>query len=150
MSLSTQHSLPPTVTEPAKQAAQADPNIRYEPLENNIHEFVFLSNQPQGVTKWAQIVGDIIEQMPATETMRQLLDVRKGVAPLSHLANEIRGLQRKYSLQPKSRLAVLSESSFAPTLFNVLISLLPTSNTKVHYFKPHERDVALRWLLDND
>jgi len=150
--MSTNHSpeSPSNPDDVAQIIALADPNVTYRLLQNSIHEFVFLSNQPQGITTWARTVGSIIEQLLPAETMRQLLDVRQGVAPLSHLIHEIRGLQRKFPKQPHSRLAVVSENSFAPTLFNVLISLIPTSNVKVRYFKPDERDEAVRWLLEND
>ena len=150
MSANTDTSSEDSSTEQPNLAVQTDPNVDYKLLGNGIHEFIFLSNKPQGVTTWAHIVGGIMEHIALSDTMRQLLDVRKGVAPLSHLANTIRDLQRKYPNQQPSRLAVVSDNSFAPTLFNVLISLLPTANAKVRYFKPNERELAVRWLLAND
>ena len=131
----------------SSQPNPLDEFIEYRRREDGIHFFYFLGNRPEGITEWARHMDSIVDATPAGDTIRQLIDVQHGVAPLSHMLAEIRGLAERHTNRPPNRVAVIHNSSMSAALLSALIPLLPVHNVVTRYFKVSEQDEAIAWLL---
>ena len=124
-----------------------DQFIEYQHRDDGIHFFYFLGNRPEGVTEWARHIDTIVDAVPAGGTLRQLLDVQHGVAPMSHMLAEIRRLAERHTNRPPNRVAIIHNSSMSTALLSALIPLLPVHNLVIRYFKTNEQAEAISWLL---
>jgi len=135
------------------QPIQSDSNdhyIEYYRRSDGIHVFNFLGNRPEGVTEWARHMDVIVEHSPADGVILQLMDVQHGVAPLSHMLTEVRGLAARHTVRPGNQIAIIHNSSMSTALFSALLPLLPIHNITIRYFKATEQDAAIGWLLQNN
>ena len=132
------------------QSTPPDPRdqfIEYHQRDDGIQVFNFLGNRPEGVTEWARHMDVIVDATPDGGTIRQLMDVQHGVAPMSSMLSEIRALAERHANRPPNRVAIIHTSSMSAALLSALIPLLPVHNLVVRYFKATEQDEAIGWLL---
>jgi hypothetical protein len=120
--------------------------------DNGIHEFVLLEPSKRGVDELVGRINQLYDSTPSNEKLRELIQFRGGMPPISYAMQRAREQMARYPSLPSLRVVIMYDTnlfiSFIMPLANILFSRADKINMK--YMPTNKRDAAFEWLLQND
>jgi hypothetical protein len=120
--------------------------IDYTLYPNGIHEFIIKVSGRATIDEIIAIFEEIYRSAPQDQVLLRLFDVKASVSPVSYAIQQTRGLIARTGRPPKSRNAILYRDGLAISLLQPSVRFLPFA-MPLAFFRPHERDRAVTWLL---
>lgn len=114
--------------------------------ENGIHEFIMLDFSRAGVDAFAEKINLMTATaLPSSVSAPLLIDSSRGTQPLNYLVKRMREIQQAYP-QPDERgkIAMLHQPNIMVAIVNGMAQVFP--KVQVRFFRPDEREQAVRWL----
>jgi hypothetical protein len=117
--------------------------------ENGIHEFIIKHPTRRAADELVGYINTKLNDIPPTQTIRELVDFSAGVPPIAYLARRGREIMSSSS-SPRLRVAFLYQQSAAMTILRSLVDLVHLNTIHVKAFQTQQREQAIEWLLKED
>jgi hypothetical protein len=128
-----------------------DTLCEYRLFDNGIHEFIIKGSTREHADAFMSHLDHIYAtQVNRSSTVRMLSENKQGILPMSYIMGRIKQLMEKYPNTGPTRAAIILPDSPMTSILDTFIRLLRVRQNKVRYYKPHQREAAIEWLLRND
>jgi hypothetical protein len=122
----------------------------HTPLDDSIHQFVFIEASREAVDEYLRHLQTVIEQLKDDEPLLMLMDLRPdGIPPLKYALTTSKRFFARYPNLPPTKAAYITNSTTLVGLGLSVLSLIGTE-TKRRNFSDHEEYQAIEWLLEID
>jgi hypothetical protein len=122
----------------------------HTPLDNSIHQFVFVEASREAVDEYLGHLYTVIEQLKDDEPLLMLMDLRPdGIPPLKYALTTSKKFFVQYPNLPPTKAAYITNSATLVGLGLSVLSLIGTE-TKRRTFSADEEYLAIEWLLEID
>ena len=127
--------------------------IRYQQLENGIHEITFLEKTRASVDEFFQTMQALYHASPPKQAMRLLLDLSTaGTIPMQYMFQESQNWRRRNPNNFPARILILHPARGILPVARVLVNSVAQSRgtqTKLRLESVANRDEAIAWLLQD-
>jgi hypothetical protein len=126
------------------------PGLEYFLHDNGIQEYRFLEATHEAVDHWMQAVTANAREIPASGLIRYLIILPAGeLIPLMHTFTRIQEALKVRPQRPSTRVAILHAPDFLVSVLDAFIRMLRSGDKDVvRFFLHHQREEAVRWLLE--